>query len=32
LKKNQNPSSYYNSISNLKFQHKPQYRLSKILI
>jgi hypothetical protein len=32
LKKNQNPSKYYNSITNLKFQHKPKYHLSKILI
>jgi len=31
-KRNQNPSLYYNSITNLKFQHKPKYRLSKILI
>jgi hypothetical protein len=30
--RNQNPSRYYNSITNLKFQHKPKYRLSKILI
>jgi hypothetical protein len=22
-KRNQNPSRYYNSITNLKFQHKP---------
>jgi hypothetical protein len=29
---NQNPSRYYNSITNLKFQHKPIYHLSKILI
>jgi hypothetical protein len=32
LKENQNPSRYYNSIINLKFQHKPKYHLSKILI
>jgi hypothetical protein len=33
FKKNQNPSRYYNSIiTNLKFQHKPKYHLSKILI
>jgi hypothetical protein len=25
LKQNQNPSRYYNSITNLKFQHKPKY-------
>jgi hypothetical protein len=23
-KKNQNPSKYHNSITNLKFQHKPK--------
>jgi hypothetical protein len=32
FKKNQNPSRYYNFITNLKFQHKPKYHLSKILI
>ncbi len=31
-KRNQNFSRYYNSITNLKFQHKPKYHLSKILI
>ncbi len=32
-KRNQNPSRYYyNSRTNLKFQHKPNYHLSKILI
>jgi hypothetical protein len=31
-KRNQNPSRYYNSITNLKFQHKPKYQLSKILL
>jgi hypothetical protein len=31
-KRNQNPSRYYNSISNLKFKHKPKHHLSKILI
>jgi hypothetical protein len=31
-KRNQNPSRYYNSITNLKFQHKLIYHLSKILI
>jgi hypothetical protein len=31
-KRNQNPSRYYNSTTNLKFQHKPRYHLSKILI
>jgi len=29
-KRNQNPSRYYNSITNLKFRHKPKYDLSKI--
>jgi hypothetical protein len=32
LKETQNPSKYYNSITKLKFQHKPKYHLSKILI
>jgi hypothetical protein len=27
-----NPSIYYNYITNLKFQHKPKYHLSKILV
>jgi hypothetical protein len=31
-KRNQNPSRYYNAVTNLKFQHKPKYHLSKILI
>jgi hypothetical protein len=31
-KKNQNASRYHNSITNLNFQHKPKYHLSKILI
>jgi hypothetical protein len=31
-KRNQNPSRHYKSITNLKFQHKPKYHLSKILI
>ncbi len=31
-RRNQNPSRYYNSITNLNFQHKPKYHLSKILI
>jgi hypothetical protein len=31
-KRNQNPSRYYNSITNLKFKHKPKYHLSKILV
>jgi hypothetical protein len=32
-KLNQNPSRYYNCITNLKFQHKPKkYDLSRILI
>jgi hypothetical protein len=31
-KRNQNSSQYYNSIiTNLKFQRKPKYHLSKIL-
>jgi hypothetical protein len=29
--RNQNSSRYYDSVTNLKFQHKPKYRLSKIL-
>jgi hypothetical protein len=32
FKRNENPSRLYNSITNLKFQHKPEYHLSKILI
>jgi hypothetical protein len=28
-KRNQNPSRYYNSMTNLNFQHKPKYHLSK---
>jgi len=31
-KRNQNPSRYHNSITDLKFQHKPKYHVSKILI
>jgi hypothetical protein len=31
-KRNQNPSRYYNSMINFKFQHKPKYHFSKILI
>jgi len=31
-KRNQNPSKYDNSITNIKFEHKPKYHLSKILI
>jgi hypothetical protein len=27
--RNQNPSRYYNFVTNLKFQHKPKYHLSK---
>jgi len=27
-KRNQNASSYYNSVTNLNFQHKPKYHLS----
>jgi hypothetical protein len=30
--KETNPSRYYNSVTNLKFQHKPKYHLSKFLI
>jgi len=30
-KRNQNLSRYYNLITNLKFQHKPKFHLSKIL-
>jgi hypothetical protein len=30
-KSNQNLSRYYNSLTNLKFQHKPKYKGSKIL-
>jgi hypothetical protein len=33
-KRNQNPSKYFNSVTNLKFQHKPKYyyHFSKMLI
>jgi hypothetical protein len=31
-KRNQNPSRYYNSRTNLKFQHKQKSHLLKILI
>jgi hypothetical protein len=31
-KRNQNPSRYHNSITNLKFEHKPKYHLSRILV
>jgi hypothetical protein len=31
-KRNQNLSRYHNSIINLKFQHKPKYHLSKLLL
>jgi hypothetical protein len=31
-KRNQNPSRYYNSVTNLKFQHKPKYHISKFII
>jgi hypothetical protein len=27
-----NPSRYYNSLTNFKFQHKPKYHLSKIFL
>jgi len=29
LKETQNPSKYYNSLTNLKFQHKPKYHFFK---
>jgi hypothetical protein len=29
LKETKNPSRYHNSRTNLKFQHKPKYHLSK---
>jgi hypothetical protein len=32
FKRNQNPSRYYNSKTNFKFQHKLKYHFSKILI
>jgi hypothetical protein len=32
FKKTKKPSRYHSSITNLKFQHKPRYHLSKILI
>jgi hypothetical protein len=32
IKRNPDPSRYHNSITNLKFPHKPKYPLSKILI
>jgi len=31
-KRNQNTSRYYNYITYLKFQNKPEYHISKILI
>jgi hypothetical protein len=31
-KETKNPSRYYNSRTNLKFEHKTKYYLSKILI
>jgi len=31
-KRNQNRSRRYNSITKLKFQQKPKYHISKILI
>jgi hypothetical protein len=31
-KRNQNPSRYHDFVTNLKFQHKPNISLSKILI
>jgi len=32
LKGTKNPSRYHNSITNIKFQHKPKDHLSKIFI
>jgi hypothetical protein len=32
LKRNQNPSRYHNSVTNLKLQPKPKYHLPKSLI
>jgi hypothetical protein len=32
LLKNQNPSRYYNFMTNLKFQYKPKHHISKIFI
>jgi hypothetical protein len=32
FERNQNPSKYCNFVTNLKFQHKPNYHLSKVLI
>jgi hypothetical protein len=32
LKEKKNPSRYHNSITNLKFQNKLKYHLSKMLI
>jgi hypothetical protein len=31
-KRNKNPSTYYNFITNLKFQHKPKYHVSKKIL
>jgi hypothetical protein len=31
-KNNQNPPRHNNSLTNVKFEHKPKYHLSKILI
>jgi len=31
-KRKQNLSRYYNSLTNLQFQHKPKYHFSKILL
>jgi hypothetical protein len=31
-KRIENPSKYYDSVTNLKFQHEPKYHFSKILI
>jgi hypothetical protein len=32
FERNQNPSRYYNSTTNPKFQHMPKYDLPKILM
>jgi hypothetical protein len=31
LKKNENPSRYYSTITNLKFQRKPKYHISNLI-
>jgi hypothetical protein len=32
LKETKNPSRYYNSVTNLKFQNKPKYHLSNLIL